>query len=391
MAKGETMRRKHLASVASVAACLIWTTGSVALGDIEMFPVVRAVRHQMNPAVDDHIVAWQDNRHGDWDIGVADISNLSGFTPMVYADSFSEAEYPAVSGNRVVWQSKYFMYDDYDIQGLDLSKEAFFEVMVSPMDERRPAISGNLVVADARMTEHADWDIIGVDLGRPGEPKPFGVDMSDGHQQHVDISGSIVVYEDTFGGPPAVSGRDLSNLEDISWFPVFGGGDKQRHPAISGRWAVWQDEFEGTVMLAGDDLFHPRLPGLLDPNGTSDHQHADVDNNVVVWQDQRNGNWDIYGCNLTNGAIFQITDHGADQTHPAISFSPSLKGYVVVWQDDRNGTWDIYGAVIDGPEVAGCASPSRWDVNADGVVDASDLDAVEGNLGRRNGVPIEEN
>jgi len=33
----------------------------------------------------------------------------------------------------------------------------------------------------------------------------------------------------------------------------------------------------------------------------------DIDENIVVWQDNRNGNWDIYGYNLLTGEEFQIS------------------------------------------------------------------------------------
>jgi beta propeller repeat protein len=370
-----------------IAALLVLAVGTVAAAEFETFPIERASRDQTNPAVDDCTVVWQDDRNGDWDIGVADLSSLSGISTVVYADPFSQSEYPAISGDIVVWQNQFFLFDERDIVGLDLSKDRYFDVMVTLMDECCPAISGLVVVADVRMTEHADWDVVGVDLGRPGDLEPFAIDLGSGDQWHVDISGSIVVYEDTWSGTADISGRDLSDPRGVSWFPIFGGEGSQQRPAVSGKWAVWQDDCEGAWALGGDDLFHPRLPEMVDPDGTSDHEYADVYNNVVVWQDQRNGNWDIYGRNLTSGEAFQITDNSAEQIHPAITFSPQLNGYVVVWQDRRNGTWDIYGAFLDGPEVAGCASPLRWDVNADSVVDVDDQDAVEGNLGRRNGIP----
>lgn len=62
----------------------------------------------------------------------------------------------------------------------------------------------------------------------------------------------------------------------------------------------------------------------------------------------------------------------------------------MAWQDNRYGNWDIYGALIDGPEVAGCASPLKGDINADCIVDANDLDDVGARLGQQNGIPVED-
>jgi TolB protein len=59
--------------------------------------------------------------------------------------------------------------------------------------------------------------------------------------------------------------------------------------------------------------------------------------NIVVWQDKRNGNWDIYGYNLETNEEFSITTNPDDQKHPAIH------GDMVVYEDYRNDTNAIYG------------------------------------------------
>jgi beta propeller repeat protein len=63
----------------------------------------------------------------------------------------------------------------------------------------------------------------------------------------------------------------------------------------------------------------------------------DISAEIVVWYDERNGNSDIYGYDLSSGTEFPICTHPADQTGPAIS------GEIVVWADERNGNSDIYG------------------------------------------------
>jgi len=379
-------RRGRSGIIIALFGLLVVSAGAEAF---ETFPIAREPGHQQFPAIDDCTVVWQTNRNGDWDIGLGDISYPGSIDPLTLADTLSEAQYPAVSGNVVVWQNKFFLFDDCDIVGLDLSTETFFTVIESAADECSPAVSGNLVVVQSRMTAHAGWDILGVDITDRANAQPFWLDRNAEDQWRPDVDGDIVVYEDVFNGVSYISGWDLSDPDDAAWFPVRSVVGPCQSPAIAGKWVVWQDQGEGTAVTGGDNVFDPRLPAQLGFEGSVEASNPDVYNNVVVWQDRRNGNWDIYGCNLTTKAAFPIVSQGADQTHPAITFSPWLKAYVVVWQDYRNGNWDIYGAILNGPEVAGCASPLTGDVDADSITDAKDIDEVEVRLGQQNGIPIE--
>lgn len=56
-----------------------------------------------------------------------------------------------------------------------------------------------------------------------------------------------------------------------------------------------------------------------------------IHDNTVVWQDDRNRNYDIYGYDLSTGEEFPVTTHSDPQILPAIH------GDIVVWTDTRNG------------------------------------------------------
>jgi len=66
-----------------------------------------------------------------------------------------------------------------------------------------------------------------------------------------------------------------------------------------------------------------------------------IDGNTVIWEDDRNGDYDIYGYDLSSGAEFPICIRPGDQ------IAPDVAGDTVVWWDYNNG--DIVGAIIPEP------------------------------------------
>lgn len=66
---------------------------------------------------------------------------------------------------------------------------------------------------------------------------------------------------------------------------------------------------------------------------------ADIYGSKIVYDDNRNGNWDIYSFDLSTGKETQITNEPHDQ------MSPQIYGDNVLYMDNRNslnGNWDIY-------------------------------------------------
>ena len=73
---------------------------------------------------------------------------------------------------------------------------------------------------------------------------------------------------------------------------------------------------------------------------------------IITWQDYRNGNNDIYAQRINAGGTVQWTLNGVaictethSQTYPTI-VSDGSGGAIITWQDDRNGNNDIYAQRI---------------------------------------------
>lgn len=56
--------------------------------------------------------------------------------------------------------------------------------------------------------------------------------------------------------------------------------------------------------------------------------------------------------------------------------NPDVHGTMIVWQDNRDGPWNVYAVILDGPEAARCTSRPAGDIDGDCTVDFSDFALV---------------
>jgi hypothetical protein len=124
--------------------------------------------------------------------------------------------------------------------------------------------------------------------------------------------------------------------------------------------AVWEDE----RISADKDIFFTRITtegDILDPTGvaictapghqTSPKVAVGDQNYLVVWQDDRDGTYDIYGARIdTDGNLldpdgFPISAASGWENSPDVAWDGT--NFLVVWSDDRSLiSQDIYGARI---------------------------------------------
>jgi hypothetical protein len=121
---------------------------------------------------------------------------------------------------------------------------------------------------------------------------------------------------------------------------------------------LWQAQSVGIRDLYGARI--NRQGVVLDPDGfivsaaAGDEEQpaaaSDGDIFLVVWSDRRNGDRDIHGARVTGTGIvldtagIEICTAPGAQNYPAVEYDGA--DFLVVWQDERNGERDLYGARV---------------------------------------------
>ena len=131
---------------------------------------------------------------------------------------------------------------------------------------------------------------------------------------------------------------------------------------------VWQDSRNGNIDIyaqlissAGEIQWASNGIAVCTASGSQSNVqiiNAGGGNYIITWQDNRNGNNDIYAQRIaadgtpqwtTNGIV--VCSAGGSQILPRI-ISDANGGAMIAWQDARNGTTDIYAQRINSTGTA---------------------------------------
>ncbi|MBI4631102.1 MAG: hypothetical protein HY740_05185 [Chloroflexi bacterium] len=199
----------------------------------------------------------------------------------------------------------------------------------SPNDQREPAVDGSTVVWAEKI--NGRWQIIRYDVLKRAKQQITNDNVD---HIHPAVSGNIVVWLEN---DQVASFNLATNTKTI-----LGKAKQTAKPKVDGTFVVWLGE-----SAKSDPLYAPIILYDLKTQKSetlAKNQFAKspaLSGNVVVWEDWRDGNGDIYGYDVSAKQEFAISKAAEDQTSPAIAAN------TVVWIDNRNtkslGEVDLYG------------------------------------------------
>jgi beta propeller repeat protein len=192
----------------------------------------------------------------------------------------------------------------------------------------------------------------------------------------------VVFQSKATGDPAAISQLAAKNLITGQTTSVSTSTQDELDPDIQGGRVVWQDWRDvGPGEIYFRDLDSGDPARRITTNSWGQY-HPVIFDNIIVWQDNRAGQVDLWGYDLYRNAEIQLTSTPENETRPfmdgewlvaeedslgatvqnirlvnipsakvvpltrSLTFKsrPSLSGGLIVWQDDSNGSSQIMSA-----------------------------------------------
>ena len=123
-------------------------------------------------------------------------------------------------------------------------------------------------------------------------------------------------------------------------------------PAVNEGRVVWQDYRNGTWDIYIYDVGPDGVCGTADDIGetrvtasTAHEKNPAISGRLIVWEDNRTGDWQIHVYDLGPDGIFGTADDGGETALTAGAYDHqhvTVSGRLVAWEDSRNTGWDVY-------------------------------------------------
>lgn len=316
----ETVPPTAPAEAPAASEALLASTGPVELEPGVPFRIGAGIK----PAVSGDRIVWEDDRNGNDDIFLFDLS--TGSLRALDTDGADQTS-PDIHGSLVVWRDERLGRGTPEAFVHDVTTGTGGLITVER--ETRQVI--DLRISDRWIVWSDDRDLVDTDI--------FGYDLATGQERLLhrldenqrvgDIDGSLVVY---------VVNGDIWLLDgDAGWArPLSQHPANQQQPVISGNRVVWKDFRNGTGDLYMYDLAtQTESPLVTHP---AEQDGPSIDGDRVVWRDRRDGGLTLYAYDFATGEEVRATPSENFATDPHIS------GDIVVYRSLEDG--DVYAVAL---------------------------------------------
>ncbi len=250
--------------------------------------------HQTYPDVWNNKVVWSERQN----IYMYDLIDRS-IRNICTADG--KQDFPKIEGNYIVWQDERSSTSDPGIFMFDLAADNEIEITDNfTAKDEYPDISGHFVIW---VRENTDIYIYDITSGQTSHINPTG------YIGKAAIYGSMIVWESNVNNYYQIF---MYNIDTQQTSQITSGEFNHMHPAISGKGVVWEDYRNSLDGYSNTDIyFYDFIAGNEVPICTEEHEQKspNIFDNKIVWQDNRNGFFDIYMAEVqeANGADLEIT------------------------------------------------------------------------------------
>ncbi len=299
---------------------------------------------EFNSTTHEYLVAWRDRRGGNWDIYGQRINEdgVSQGDEIVVCDDAANQYGPEVAYNSRVnqWLVAWVDHRNLDTGGADI----YGQRVLSTGDL---ASQGNFSIYDGPDSQGS--------VALAARPTTTGAEY-------------LAVWDDQRSGDGLeIAGQRISALlGTLNWhdFNVSAPLESQERPCVAYNatdqqfLVVWQDGRDGNsdiyaqivlttgIPITGNIVVRDEPHALVDPATA----HSPIsDTYLVVWDDQDEGDIEgrVLNADGTLGSAFNVFDEAAAGTQPSIAYNSIANQYLVIFAYQAGvGNYDIYGRLV---------------------------------------------
>jgi beta propeller repeat protein len=279
---------------------------------------------------------WQDQRNGNWDIYAINLSQDAASAIQITTNSLNQ-ERPRTDGRYVVWEDRQ-LDGTWDIWAKDLESDAaMFAVTATPAsDETKPAVYWPWVVYQSRPVSQPDapWQLMARNLSTE---TTTAVDPTTQNQIDASVYGRQVVWQDF--RDPGYGEIYMKDLQTGQIKRITNNPGGQYYPVIFDQWIVWSDNRDGQFDLYGYNLKRQAEIRLTDTPENETRPY--INGPWVAYMEDAAGaqKINLRLLNLANLASVQLTNEASEKEKTAMASGK------LVWVDLKSG----YRQVMAGP------------------------------------------